>query len=162
MPRFRPLLAKALCLGKVVTSVELARAADQAVVTNDNQHAFSIRDFGARGDGATLDTTAINAAIEACATKGGGQVLFPPGRYLSGSVHLRSRITLFLAPGAALVGSTNLAHYQQPTVPSFMPEASWGKWHRALVLGENVEDVTIAGKGEIDCNKVVDPATEEH
>ncbi len=161
MPRFRTLLAKALCLGKVVTSVELARGADNAVATNENQHTFSVSDFGARGDGATLDTAAINAAIEACSTKGGGQVLFPPGRYLSGTVHLRSRITLFLAPGAALVGSTNLAHYQQPAVPSFMPEASWGKWHRALVVGENVEDVAIAGQGIIDGNKVFDPAGEE-
>jgi polygalacturonase len=162
MSRFRNLLAKALCLGKVVTSVELARAADQAAVTNNNDQTFSVRDFGARGDGVALDTSAINGAIEACSTKGGGQVLFPPGRYLSGTVHLRSRISLFLAPGAVLLGSTNLTHYQQPAVPALMPEASWGKWHRALLVGENVEDVTISGQGLIDGNKVFDPAGEEH
>src|SRR5260370_26630750 len=162
MPRFRTLLAKALCVGKVVTSVELARGADNAVATNENHHPFSVSDFGARGDGATLDPAAINAAIEACSTKGVGQVFFPPGRYLSGTVHLRSDITLFLSTGAALVGSTNLAHYQQPAVPSFMTEASWGKWHRGLLVGENVEDVTIAGQGVIDGNKVFDPAGEEH
>src|SRR5258707_8262253 len=121
MPRFRNLLAKALCLGKVVTSVELARGAEPAVATNENQHTFSISDFGARGDGASLDTAAINATIETCSTNGGGQVLFPPGRYLSGTVHLRSHINLFLAPGAVLVGSTNLTHYQHPNVPSFIP-----------------------------------------
>src|SRR5260370_32359133 len=107
MPRFRTLLAKALCVGKVVTSVELARGDDTAVATNENQPPFTVSDFGARGDGATLDTAAINAAIEACSTKGGGQVFFPPGRYLSGPVHLRSDLPLFLSPGAALVGSTN-------------------------------------------------------
>src|SRR6266567_7898217 len=106
MARFRNLLARALCLSKVVTSVELARGSDQAAVTNVSSpsYTFSIREFGARGDGKTLDTAAINAAIQACATNGGGQVLFPPGRYLSGTIHLRSGTTLFLAPGSFVIG----------------------------------------------------------
>ena len=124
-------------------------------------YVFNIRDHGAVGDGATLDTAAINEAIEACAKVGGGQVRFPPGRYLSGTVHLRSRITLLFDAGARLVGTTNLALYQQPTPPAFMPEARWGKWHRGLILAENVEDVTIAGPGVIDGNQVFDPIGEE-
>ena len=122
---------------------------------------FSIRDHGAVGDGATLDTAAINQAIEACAKTGGGQVRFPPGRYLSGTVHLRSEVTLFLDAGATLIGTTNLTLYQQPTPPDFMPEARWGKWHRGLILGENLENVTIAGPGVIDGNQVFDPTGEE-
>jgi hypothetical protein len=66
--------------------------------------AFDIRDYGAVGDGVTLDTPAIHKAIETCAAAGGGQVRFPPGRYLSGTVHLRSRVTLFLEAGATLQG----------------------------------------------------------
>jgi hypothetical protein len=123
---------------------------------------FNVRDEGAAGDGVTLDTAAINRAVEACAQAGGGQVLLPPGRYLSGTVRLRSRVTLFLDAGATLVGTTNLTEYQWPTPPDFMPEARWGKWHRGLIVGENVEDAAIAGQGVIDGNKVFDPTGEEH
>jgi polygalacturonase len=122
---------------------------------------FNVRDYGAMGDGKTLDSAAINQAIEACATAGGGQVLFQPGRYLSGTVHLRSHVTLLLEAGATLVGTTNLNQYQHPTPPAFMPEAKWGKWHRALILGDSLEDVTVAGQGVIDGNKVFDPTGEE-
>lgn len=121
----------------------------------------SIRDHGAKGDGQALDTAAIQKAIEHCASAGGGQVLFPPGRYLSGTIHLRSGVTLHLEAGARLIGTTNLNEYLQPAVPDFMPEARWGKWHRALILGESVEDVSITGPGVIDGNKVFDPRGEE-
>lgn len=124
-------------------------------------HLFNIRDYGAVGDGTTPATAAINQAIAACNEAGGGQVLVPPGRYLAGTLHLRSHVTLFLDAGAVLIGTTNLAQYQQPAVPSSMPEARWGKWHRALILGENVEDVAITGPGMIDGNKVFDPTGEE-
>jgi len=122
---------------------------------------FSIRDYGAVGDGKTLDTKAIHKAIEACAGAGGGQVLFPPGRYLSGTVNFKSGVTLFLEAGARLVGTTDLDQYQHPTPPAFMPEARWGKWHRALILADGLEDITIAGGGVIDGNKVFDPTGEE-
>jgi len=124
-------------------------------------HAFNIRDYGAKGDGVALDSAAINQAIEACAKSGGGQVLLPPGRYVSGTVRLKSHVTIYFDAGAALVGTTNLDQYLQPVVPSFMTEAKWGKWHRGLMIGENLEDVTIAGPGVIDGNKVFDPTGEE-
>ncbi len=135
---------------------ESARAAASAGLR------FSIRDHGAVGDGRALDTAAINHTIAACAAAGGGQVWFPPGRYLSGTVHLRSHVTLCLDAGATLVGTTNLNEYQWPTPPAFMPEAKWGQWHRGLIVGESVEDVTITGPGVIDGNKVFDPNGEEH
>ena len=100
--------------------------------------------------------------MKACATAGGGQVLAPPGRYLSGTIHLRSHVSLFLSAGAVLAGTTNLSDYQAPSVPSYMPEARWGKWHRGLLVGDSVEDVTIAGDGVIDGNRVFDPTGEEH
>lgn len=124
-------------------------------------YVFNIRDYGAVGDGTTPATAALNQAIAACNEAGGGQVLVPPGRYLAGTLHLQSHVTLFLDAGAVLIGTTNLAQYQQPAIPSSMPEARWGKWHRALILGENVEDVAIAGQGMIDGNKVFDPTGEE-
>jgi hypothetical protein len=123
---------------------------------------FNIRDYGAVGDGRTLDTPAINKAIEDCTAAGGGQVLLPPGRYLSGTVHLKSHVTFFLDAGATLVGTTNLDQYRYPKIPDFMPEAKWGKWHRALILGDGLDDIAIAGQGVIDGNKVFDPTGEEH
>jgi hypothetical protein len=128
----------------------------------DTSGKFNVRDYGAAGNGNTLDTPAINKAIEVCAAAGGGQVLLPPGKYLSGTVHLKSHVTLFLEAGAALIGTPDLNKYQYPSIPEFMPEAKWGKWHRALILGEGLEDITITGQGVIDGNKVFDPTGEEH
>src|SRR5579872_1505280 len=74
--------------------------------------AFSVRDFGAAGDGATLDTAAIQRAIDPRSRQGGGKVIFPPGRYVSGTVLLKDNVTLQLELGATLLGSTNLADYR--------------------------------------------------
>ena len=122
---------------------------------------IDVRDHGATGDGVALDTAFIQRAVDDCALAGGGQVRFPPGTFLSGTIRLKSRVTLLFEAGARLVGTTNLDAYQHPEPPAFLPEAKWGKWHRALLLGENVEDVTIAGAGVIDGNRVFDPAGEE-
>ncbi len=151
-------LSIALGLASLVRAAGQPLAASNAVASR----AFSVRDCGARGDGLTLDTAAINRTIDASSSAGGGQVLFPPGRYLSGTVHLRSHVALVFEAGAVLVGTTNLAEYQQPAVPAFMPEARWGRWHRGLIVGEDVEDVTLTGQGLIDGNKVFDPTGEEH
>ncbi|HTL18258.1 MAG TPA: right-handed parallel beta-helix repeat-containing protein [Patescibacteria group bacterium] len=126
------------------------------------QRTFDIRDYGASANDADLATEAINRAVQACSAAGGGQVLIPPGRYVSGTIHLRSHVTLFLAAGATIVGTTNLAIYQAPTVPSYMPEAKWGNWHRGLIIAESAEDIAICGEGTIDGHKVFDPNGEEH
>ena len=122
---------------------------------------FDVRERGAKGDGASLDTEAIQSAIDACGAAGGGAVVFPPGNYVSGTIRLRSKVTLVLEAGACLIGTTNLAEYSQPVVPEYMPEAKWGKWHRGLIVAESAEDVAITGAGVIDGNKVFDPTGEE-
>jgi polygalacturonase len=73
---------------------------------------FSVRDFGAAGDGTTLDTLAIQRAIDARSRQGGGRVVFPAGRYVSGTVLIQDNVTLRLETGAELLGSTNLADYR--------------------------------------------------
>lgn len=122
---------------------------------------IDVHHTGAEGDGATSDTAAIQQAIDDCGSAGGGQVFLPAGKYLSGTIHLRSGVTLYLDAGASLIGTTNLSEYAQPAIPEFMPERKWGKWHRALILAEGTEGAGIAGPGTIDGNKVFDPAGEE-
>lgn len=134
-----------------------------AVLTTSSTHAasFDVRSRGATGDGINLDTTAIQSSIDACAQGGGGEVLLSAGNFLSGTIHLRSGVTLRLEGGARLVGTTNLALYQQPKVPNNLPEARWGKWHRALIVAENATNIAILGPGTIDGQKVFDATGEE-
>jgi hypothetical protein len=145
----------------LVQAVVLIFCTTSQPVIADISGVFNIRDYGAVGDGKALDTPAINKAIEDCAAAGGGQVRLSPGKYLSGTVHIKSNVTLFIEAGATLVGTTDLNQYQYPKIPDFMPEAKWGKWHRALIVGDGLQDIAIAGQGVIDGNKVFDPTGEE-
>jgi hypothetical protein len=123
---------------------------------------FDVRDYGAVGNGTKLDSPAINQAIAACAAAGGGQVHFPPGRYLSGTLHLKSHVTMLFDAGSVLLGSTNLNQYQAFQPPSGTPEGRFrSTWHRTLILGDDLEDITITGQCVIDGNKVFDPQGEE-
>jgi len=110
--------------------------------------AFSVIDHGARGDGKTLCTQAIQKAIDACAAAGGGTVSLPPGTYRSGTVFLKSRVTLHLEAGATLLGSTDLADYP-PVVPK-IPSRTNLYIHRSLIYAEDQHEIGIAGQGTID------------
>src|SRR5512134_3796799 len=72
---------------------------------------YNVQDSGAVGDGATLDSPVINTAIDACHAAGGGTVYFPPGTYLSGSIRLKSNITLDLHGDAIILGADNNHYY---------------------------------------------------
>jgi polygalacturonase len=72
---------------------------------------FNVRQYGAKGDGKTLDSAAIQSAIDACTSAGGGIVVFPNGTYLSGTIELKDYVTLHLAPQAVLFGSPNISDY---------------------------------------------------
>jgi len=108
----------------------------------------SVRDFGAVGNGTTLDTKALQAAIDACAQAGGGSLLFPAGSYLTGSLFLKSRVTLYLEAGATILGSKKLDDYavKLPAIRSYTDNYT----ERALIYGENLDDITIEGRGVID------------
>jgi len=154
-------LAKAVAVGVRLAIATAASVGLASPAASAGGRTYNVRDYGAVGDGVTLDTAAIQKAIAACAAAGGGQVVLPPGRYLSGTVQLQSHITLVLEAGARLVGTTNLDAYQHPTPPAFMPEARWGKWHRGLLVTQGQEDIAIVGAGIIDGNRVFDPSGEE-
>jgi polygalacturonase len=71
---------------------------------------FDVRTFGARGDGASIDTPAINKAIEATSTRGGGTVQFPAGTYACYSIHLMSNVMLSLEMGATILAASGTSY----------------------------------------------------
>jgi len=116
--------------------------------------AQSVRDHGAIGDGRTLDTRAIQAAVDAAAAAR-GTVYFPPGTYRSGTVRLRSRVTIQLAADATLVASADDADFdpvEELGYDSFA-DAETSRFRFALLQGQSLEDVHILGPGRIDGNR---------
>ncbi|MFQ6034360.1 MAG: glycoside hydrolase family 28 protein [Sedimentisphaerales bacterium] len=109
---------------------------------------YDIRDYGAKPDGKTLCTRAIQKAIDECARDGGGTVYLPPGRYLAGTIYMKSGVTLKLDAGCTLLGSTDLKDYP-PTVPAFRSYTD-NYTDKSLIYGENLERIAIIGRGIID------------
>lgn len=115
-----------------------------------------VRAFGATGDGRTLDTDAINRAIESAAASGGGTVVFPAGDYLSHSIRLRSRVGLYLERGCRLVAAEPPSKQGEPGYDPAEPN-EWSEyqdfghshWHNSLIWGEELTDVSISGPGLI-------------
>jgi polygalacturonase len=104
------------------------------------------RDFGAKGDGTTKDTVALQTTLDRCAVLGGGQVVVPPGVYLTGAIRIGSNTSLVLEEGATLQGSPDLADYP---VVQVRWEGRWTPGYVGLVWGQDAHDIAIAGKGRI-------------
>ena len=115
---------------------------------------LSVRDHGAKGDGKTNDTRALQAAIDA-AGRTGGTVFFPPGEYVSGTLHLRSRVTLALGAGAILIASRDDADFdpvEQLPYKSYADEET-RDFRFALLQGRGLAQVGVVGPGRIDGNR---------
>jgi polygalacturonase len=123
---------------------------------------FDVRAFGAAGDGKTVDSPAINRAIEAAAAAGGGTVVVPRGNYVSFSIHLKSHVDLYLSQGSAIVAAESplpgqTTGYMGGAYDAAEPNTAWdayqdyghNHWHNSLIWGENLNDVSIAGPGLI-------------
>src|SRR5580704_448593 len=120
---------------------------------------FDVKAYGALGDGASIDTPAINKAIEAASAQGGGTVRFPSGTYASYSIHLKSNVVLYLEIGATILaasvapgGSTSGASYDaaEPNKPwEDYQDYGHNHWHNSLIWGEGIHDVAILGPGLI-------------
>lgn len=107
-------------------------------LTVSAQKIFDIKKYGAVGDGKTLNTKAIQKAIDAANKNKGGRVVFSKGKFLSGSIVLKSEVELFFEEGAILLGSTNPDDY-----PKF-------EGIRALIIANEAKNIAVNGKGIID------------
>ncbi|MBN1973340.1 MAG: glycoside hydrolase family 28 protein [Sedimentisphaerales bacterium] len=110
---------------------------------------FNVRDFGAKGDGASRDTAAFQKALDTCAVSGGGEVLVPEGRYLIGSVQLGYQTILKLEPNSVIVGSSDPNEYPMIDIRW---EGRWQPGRRALIYAANVDHTGIIGTGRIEGN----------
>lgn len=114
---------------------------------------FDVRAYGATGDGKTLDTAAINKSIDAANAAGGGTVYFSAGTYLSGSIHLKSNITLYLDQGATIEATSDPEAYDaiEPGQKQWDKYQDFGHtyFHNSLIWGEGLHDVSILGPGTI-------------
>ena len=121
------------------------------------QRAFDVREYGAKGDGKSIDSPSINKAIEAAAGAGGGLVVFPAGTYLCYSIRLKSKVALSLGMGCTVLAADtpaqntaegyDLAESNQPW--EAYQDFGHNHWHNSLIWGENLEDLEIQGPGLI-------------
>ena len=114
------------------------------------QQLFDIRDFGAIPDGQTLNTTAIQQAIDACHMAGGGQVYCGPGQFLTGALELKSQVELHLTAGCRLLGSPNLADYSPLVAEGFRTDMAPEGCSHSLIRAVNADNLAITGMGTID------------
>ena len=148
--------------GAALPAVSLSAAAQQNPEAAQAAGIFDVRRYGATGDGKTVDTPAINRAIETAAAAGGGLVLFPAGTYLCFSIHLKSNVHLHLAPGSTLLAADSPLPGQATgsnggTYDAAEPNAPWedyqdyghNHWHNSLLWGEDLHDLSITGPGLI-------------
>jgi hypothetical protein len=122
----------------ILTSISiLTQAADVEVTTH-----------GARGDGTTVNTIAIQKSIDACAASGGGKVIFPAGNFMTATVVLKSNVSLYLSDGCTITGVKGASNYpyQQAGIPFY--GENWAK--QALIYANKAENIGIEGKGTID------------
>ena len=160
----RPLLSRREWLGKLAlpaTGAVVAAGfldADQAgartkpAASNEDLGArvYNIRNYGAKGDKTTVDTTAVQAAIDACAADGGGTVLVPAGTFVIGTVELKSNVTLHVAAGGTLLGSGDGKQYHAVDAIPLHGDTTLNDGNWALLFAVHAKNFTIEGPGTID------------
>jgi len=114
---------------------------------------YNIVDYGATGKDTTVDTDAINKAIDIAAGFGGGTIYFPPGNYYSYTIRLKNNISLFIDQGAVLIAAkeNNGIGYDEPEPNAFDKYQDFGHshWKNSLIYGEGLHDISIVGQGLI-------------
>jgi polygalacturonase len=150
--------------GLVVPGLALSKGEGAAEVghpstsssTGADKIVHDVRAFGATGDGKAIDSLAINRAIDAAAGVGGGTIYFRAGNYLCYSIHLKSKVSIYLEAGATIVAADpasdttsgyDLAESNQPW--EAYQDYGHNHWHNSLIWGEGLEGVSICGPGLI-------------
>ncbi|HUV89437.1 MAG TPA: glycosyl hydrolase family 28 protein [Anaerolineae bacterium] len=105
---------------------------------------YSVRDYGAKGDGATMDTQAIQAAIDTCTSHAGGTVFFPAGTYLTGTIVFKDNVTLYFAPEATLLGSKSIEDY------AIGNRLASSVQEQTLIFARHARNIGLAGQGMVD------------
>ncbi|MFW5893858.1 MAG: glycoside hydrolase family 28 protein [Verrucomicrobiota bacterium] len=116
---------------------------------------YNISKYGAVGDGATVNTQAIQAAIDACAQAGGGRVTVTGGAYVTGTIFLKNRVHLEIAPGAELRGSANIADYAAGCGKNMYRGEP--QMDHCLIFADGAEGIGISGGGTINGNGAAFP-----
>jgi polygalacturonase len=163
MNSFRSDRRELLRIGAAVGSaLPEAHASPHGAAPASSAGLFDIRNYGAIGDGKAVDSPAINKAIEAAASAGGGTVVFPAGNWLSFSIRLKSHVGLYLSQGATIVAADSplpgaTTGYNGGTYDAAEPVTAWdpyqdyghNHWHNSLIWGEGISDFSITGPGVI-------------
>jgi len=121
---------------------------------------FDVRVYGATGDSKTVDSPAINKAIEAAAAAGGGTVFFPAGNYVSFSIRLKSHVDLYLSQGCTIIAAESplpgqTTGYMGGVYDPAEPKVAWdlyqdwghNHWQNSLLWGDGISDFSITGPG---------------
>lgn len=146
-------------LGAAVGHVSIASAQTESLGV---QAAYNVRDFGATGDGKTVDTPAINKAIAAVAAKGGGTLVFPAGVYMCFTIHLKSQVDIYLSRGCTIQAADSpkpgeTTGYNGGVYDAAEPNDPWtpyqdfghNHWRNSLFYAENEHDFAVSGPGLI-------------
>lgn len=118
---------------------------------NSPEHVFNVKDYGALGDTTKMATSAIQKAIDKCTASGGGQVYFPPGEYIAGTIVMKDNVTLYLESGATLFASQDTNHYKNDFIVIKSDDS--GKEGAGetpvFIYAKDAKNIGIKGKGTI-------------
>lgn len=129
---------------------EAARAKPTPITDDLGARVYNIRSYGARGDKATIDTAALQAAIDACTADGGGTVLVPAGTFTIGTVELKSNVTLHISAGGTLLGSGDGKQYHAVDAIPLHGDTTLNDGNWALLFAVQGKNIAIEGPGTID------------
>ena len=127
-----------------------ALSEEPPTVLDRGARVYNVRNYGARGDGETLDTGAVQKAIDACNAEGGGVVLIPAGTFLIGSTEIKSNVTLHIVAGGKLLGSAQDRDYHAVDAIPLSGDSTLEDGNWALLYAVHATNVTIEGPGMID------------